>query len=264
MLEEKLTADTITVGLRTSFVGRNVLVYPELTSTMDVAREQAKLKAPEGTAVIAERQTAGRGRLRRAWHTPEGNIAVSIILYPPRQHLHSLIMLSSLAVLRAVRNVTGIAPQLKWPNDVLIAGKKVSGILIETQATETRVRYAVLGIGINVNMRLADHPDLRPIATSLAEKTGRAVSKILILRALFTEMEELYTGLRAGRPLFPEWRDNLATIGKRVVVTHGGDSQQGIAESVRDDGALLLRCPDGTLKPVTIGDVSLRQDRGPG
>lgn len=239
-------------------------MYAELPSTMDAAREQARLKTPEGTAVIAEVQTAGRGRLKRAWQTPHGNIAVSIILYPPRECLPSLIMLSSLAVLHAVRDTTGLTCQLKWPNDVLINGKKVCGILIETRVSASRVEYAILGIGINVNMALKDHPALRPIATSLADETGKFISRVALLRQLFAQLESLYGDMCAGKSLYAEWRDNLLTLGKQVSITHGDETQEGVAESVMEDGCLLLRRANGELTKITIGDVSLRDQKEAG
>lgn len=264
MPEEALTPMAIASGLQTRFIGRHTLVYPKLSSTMDAAREQARLKSPEGTAIVAEIQTAGRGRLKRPWHTPQGNIAVSIVLYPPRQCLSPLIMLSSLAVLHAIRNVTGMTCQLKWPNDVLIRGKKVCGILIETHVKARSVEYAILGIGINVNMTLADYPDLQSVATSLADETGKAVSRVAILQNLFAELERLYLDLLAGKSIFQEWRNNLMTLGRQVLITHGDETWEGTAESVTEDGSLLLRGPDGALREITIGDVSLHEQKGGG
>lgn len=243
MPQETLTATAIAAGLHTTFIGQRLLVYSELPSTMDVARQQARLKGPEGTSIIAERQTSGRGRLKREWRTPTGNIAVSIVLYPPRECLPSLIMLTSLAVLNGIRDATGLACQLKWPNDVLIGGKKVCGILIETQARPNRLEYAIPGIGINVNMRLADYPDLQTTATSLADETGKPVSRVAVLQHLFAALEQLYLDLLAGKSLFPMWRDNLVTLGRQVFITAGDEWQEGTAESVTEDGCLLLRCP---------------------
>ena len=134
MLEENLNPTAITKGLATRFIGQNVLYYPSVSSTNDIARQQALLKTPEGTAVIADRQTTGRGRLRRAWVSPQGNIAVTIVLYPARKNLTYLTMLAALAVLRSIEKTTGLKCQLKWPNDVLINNKKVCGILLESQA----------------------------------------------------------------------------------------------------------------------------------
>ena len=156
-----------------------------MTSTNDIARQQALSKAPEGTAVIADRQTTGRGRLRREWVSPQGNIAVTIVLYPARKDLHFLTMLASLAVLYSIEKTTGLKCQLKWPNDVLINNKKVCGILLESQAASDSVDYAIIGIGINVNMKLADYPEIASIATSLADETGKEISRAVLLRNLF-------------------------------------------------------------------------------
>jgi BirA family biotin operon repressor/biotin-[acetyl-CoA-carboxylase] ligase len=259
MPEKLLRPDTIARGLNTRCIGQKILVFPSIPSTMDIARQEALNNAPEGTAIIAERQTAGRGRLKRTWQTPEGNIAVSVILYPPREHLQSLIMLASLAVLNSIRVTTGLNCQLKWPNDILINNKKVCGILTETKAQVDRLDYAIFGIGINVNMKMKDYPELRTTATSLADELGKSVSRARLLRQLFTELEKLYLGMLSGKSLFPEWRDNLGTIGKSVRIQSGDTVYEGTAESVGEDGCLILRRDDGSLMKVTIGDVSLRE-----
>ena len=135
MFEENLNPTLITDGLTTHFIGQNILYYPSVTSTNDIARQQALQKAPEGTAVIADRQTTGRGRLKRAWVSPQGNIAVTVVLYPARKNLPYLTMLAALAVLHSIEKTTRLKCQLKWPNDVLINNKKVCGILLESQAS---------------------------------------------------------------------------------------------------------------------------------
>jgi BirA family transcriptional regulator, biotin operon repressor / biotin---[acetyl-CoA-carboxylase] ligase len=259
MPEKPLRPDLIARGLNTRCIGQKVLVFPSLSSTMDIARQEALNNAPEGTAIIAERQTAGRGRLKRTWQTPEGNIAVSVILYPPREHLHSLIMLASLAVLNSLQSVTKLKCRLKWPNDVLINDKKVCGILIETKTQVDKLDYAIFGIGINVNMKVKDYPELQSTATSLADELGKPVSRAKLLQQLFRELERLYLGMLSGKSLFPEWRDNLGTIGKSVRIQSGDSVYEGTAESVGEDGCLILRRDDGSLMKVTIGDVSLRE-----
>lgn len=258
MSEEILNSSIITKGLTTRFIGQNVLYYPSVTSTNDIARQQAQSKARDGTAVIADRQTAGRGRLRREWVTPQGNIAVSIVLYPARKDLHFLTMLASMAVMYSIQNTTGLKCQFKWPNDVLINNKKVCGILLESQASSDSVDYAIIGIGINVNMKLADYPEISAIATSLADETGKEISRTVLLRNLFQEMEKLYLHLQAGESILAEWRDNLITLGKSIHVRSGDEVFEGIAESVADDGSLMLRCPDGRLLKFMAGDVSLK------
>ena len=258
MSDEKLSQTSITHGLTTRFIGQNVIYYPSVTSTNDIARQQALAKAPEGTAVIADRQTTGRGRLKRAWVSPKGNIAVTIILYPARKNLQFLTMLASLAVMHCIEKTTGLKCRLKWPNDVLINNKKVCGILLESQAASDNVDYAIIGIGINVNMKLLDYPEISAIATSLADETGEEVSRLVLLRNLFLEMEKLYLSLQAGESLLAEWRDKLITLGKNIHVRSGDDVFEGIAESVADDGSLMLRCADGKLLKFMAGDVTLR------
>jgi BirA family biotin operon repressor/biotin-[acetyl-CoA-carboxylase] ligase len=258
MSDEKLSQTSITRGLTTRFIGQNILCYSSVTSTNDIARQRALAKAPEGTAVIAGRQTTGRGRLKRAWVSPKGNIAVTIILYPARKSLHYLTMLAALAVLRSVEKTTRLKCQLKWPNDVLINNRKVCGILLESQAASNSVDYAIIGIGINVNMKLSDYPELTSTATSLADETGEEVPRPVLLRNLFQEMEKLYLSLQAGESPLAEWRDNLITLGKNIHVRSDDDVFEGIAESVADDGSLMLRCADGKLLKFMAGDVTLR------
>jgi BirA family biotin operon repressor/biotin-[acetyl-CoA-carboxylase] ligase len=258
MSEETPDKNTFNKGLTTRFIGQNVLYYPSVTSTNDIARQQAQIKAPEGMVVIAEKQTSGRGRLKREWVTPQGNIAVSVVLYPARKDLHFLTMLASLAVLHSIQKTTGLKCRLKWPNDVLINQKKVCGILLESQVSPDSVAYAIIGIGINVNMKLADYPEISAIATSLADETGKEISRVVLLQNLFLEMEKLYLRLRAGESLLEEWRENLVTLGKSIRVRSGDEVFEGIAESVADDGSLMLRCSDGRLLKFTAGDVTLR------
>jgi len=258
MVGDSLSAASITSELETRFVGQRVIYYPSLTSTMEVARREAQQGAAEGTVIIADEQTAGRGRLRRVWLSPRGSIALSIILYPSLSHLPSLIMLASLAVVHSIEAVTGLKSQTKWPNDVLVNGRKVCGILIESDVQGNAVNYAIIGIGINANLRLADFPEILPIATSLSDEMGRDVSRLSIIRCLLVETERVYLALSAGGSIYEEWRDSLVTLGRRVRVKTGEAIYEGVAESVARDGSLLLRGPDGSLTRIVAGDVTLR------
>ncbi|MFH1382697.1 MAG: biotin--[acetyl-CoA-carboxylase] ligase [Chloroflexota bacterium] len=258
MDNENLSSQTITEGLGTRFIGQRVLYFPSVTSTNDVARQEAQQGAPEGTAVIADEQTAGKGRLKRTWLTPKGNVAVSIVFRPALSHLSSFIMLASLAVVHTIKSVTGVVAQIKWPNDVLINGKKVCGILIESDVRGDKVNFAVVGIGINVNLSLADFPEVRATATSLSDESGRNVSRSSVIRCLLVEIEKLYLVLSSGGPIYEEWRGNLVTLGQQVRVRSGETVYEGTAESVARDGSLLLRGSDGSLRQILVGDVTLR------
>ena len=167
-------------------------------------------------------------------------------------------MLASLAVVRSIEQATGLKSQIKWPNDVLTNRRKVCGILIESDVRGNTVNYANIGIGINVNLRLADFPEILPIATSLSDELGRDVSRLSLIRYLLVEIERLYLSLSQGGLVYEAWRDNLVTLGKKVRATTGGAVYEGVAESVAGDGSLLLRGPDGSLTRIVAGDVTLR------
>ncbi len=256
-MESELTAASITKGLTTRLIGQNVICYARLTSTMDAARQAARQGAPEGTIVIANEQTNGRGRLKRVWLSSNGCIAMSLILRPQLAQVPSLIMAASLAVMHTIESVTGLKSEIKWPNDIMIRGRKVCGILIENDLQGKRVNHSIIGIGINVNLRLADFLEIQSIATSLSDELGKDVSRLSIVRALLFELERLYLESTA-ESVYEEWRDNLITLGKRVRVTADKTFYEGIAEAVDRDGSLQLRVLDGSLVRMVAGDVTLR------
>jgi len=258
MMESCLSPTSITENLATRFIGRRLIHFRKLASTNDVARREAQQQAAEGTVVIAEEQTSGRGRIKRVWLSPKGSIALSIILYPDMAFLPSLIMLASVAVTHSIRAVTGLKSEIKWPNDVLINGRKVCGILIESDVRGYMVDCAIIGIGINVNLKLSDFPQILQTTTSLSAELGKDVSRLDVIRHLLVEIESLYLTLQEGGSVYEEWRDNLVTLGKPVHVTWGENVYEGIAESVARDGNLLLRQSDGNLTRIVAGDVTLR------
>lgn len=259
-MDYDLSPSLITTGLNTKFVGRNIICLPVTTSTMDDAKEQARKHAPEGTAVFAEEQTLGRGRLKRSWVTPPGScIATTIVLYPDAKTLPYLIMVASLAVAEAIEKTTGLKAQIKWPNDVLLNGKKVCGILIENGFRGSNVAYAVIGIGINVNIRITEIPEIAAVATSLHDATGNDVPRLAVLQNLYRSVEALYLEAKQDHAVFEKWRDRLITLGKRVRATSSGSVQEGVAESVNPDGSLMLRKPDGSLVRIIAEDVTLRE-----
>ena len=256
-MEDSLSVASITADLKTRFVWQRVIYYSSVTSTNDLAKQEAQKGAAEGTVVIADEQVAGKGRLRRVWLSPKGSIALSVILYPGVAYLSPLIMVASLAVAHGIEAVTGLKAQLKWPNDVMVNGRKVCGILIENSVRGNIVEYAVIGIGINVNLRLADFPGIQSTATSLSDELGKDVSRLDLTRGLLAEIEKLYLALSAGESVYREWRNRLVTLGRKVHVKSGSIDCEGIAESAASDGSLLLRQPDGSLTKIVAGDVTL-------
>ncbi|MFC2063391.1 biotin--[acetyl-CoA-carboxylase] ligase, partial [Chloroflexota bacterium] len=183
-MDESLLPSAITGGLGTRLIGRRVIYYPSLESTMAAAKQEARRGAETGTVIVAGEQTVGRGRRQRTWLSPRGSIALSIILYPGIAHLPFLVMLASLAVADSIEAVTGLKAQLKWPNDVLIDGRKVCGILVESELKGNRLEYAAIGIGLNANVRLADFPGISSVATSLADELGREAPYLELIRRL--------------------------------------------------------------------------------
>lgn len=259
MTTARLEAQAIQQGLDTKIVGRRVVSVLKTSSTMDLARREAEAGAIEGTVVLAEEQTAGRGRFQRRWVSPAGlNLYFSVVLRPALHELRRMNMAATLAVVRAIQAAAGLEPTVKWPNDVRLSGKKVSGILIEDLIQEERVRYAIVGIGLNVNLDPTLYHEIADIATSLMKERGEPVSRLLVLRALLREMDGLYVKLRRGESLLEEWTACLETLNRHVRVHGGGRDEEGVATGVDEEGNLLLRRPDGSIVTVIAGEVTLQ------
>jgi len=243
---------------------------PTTGSTNDVAKDLAGQGAPEGTVVVADEQTAGRGRMGRRWLAPPGVCLLCSILFrpdlPPTQ-AQRLTMICALATADAVGKVAGLRVALKWPNDLIVKPearspksqewRKLGGILTETGVIGERLDFVVVGIGVNVNVPLQALPDLAPDATSILAETGRRVDRAVLLATLLAGVEERYRRLRAGDSPYAEWAARLATLGKSVMATLPQGRLAGVAEGVDEDGALLLRTSDGVLHRLLAGDVTL-------
>ncbi len=255
-MTEILAPFLITRGLKTNKIGRKVIYFESLSSTMDKARAMARGGVEEGAVIIAGEQTAGKGRLKRAWLSPPGSIALSIVLYPGLSVLPYLVMIASLAAVYAIEKAADVKAQIKWPNDILVDGKKAGGILIENEVRGDKVDFSIIGIGINVDLDVTAHPEISSIATSL--KSQRKDLGVRIIRSLLIEFERLYIKLPDGKTIFEDWRDRLVTLGKKVKATSGRQVTEGTAESVDESGALYIRGADGKLTKVVAGDVTLK------
>lgn len=252
-----LVAATLKGGLFTQVVGRRVLFLQEISSTMDEAARQAAAGTEEGTVVVAENQTAGRGRQGRDWVSRQGNLYLSVVFRPSPHTLPFLTILSAVATVRAIRKTTGLEPRIKWPNDVQLRGRKVAGILVESVVEGDTVRYAIAGIGINVNLETDKLGDIAGFATALNAAAGRPVAREAVLRQLLQEMDSLYLQTAQGGPPLAEWRGLLSTLGQRVTAYWGNETHIGQAEDVDGAGNLLLRLEDGRRITLTAGDVTL-------
>jgi BirA family transcriptional regulator, biotin operon repressor / biotin---[acetyl-CoA-carboxylase] ligase len=256
-MAKEISVSAIRKSLKTKFIGKKIIYRRSLDSTMVEARREAEKSAKEGTVIIAGKQTEGRGRLQRKWLSPEGNIALSILLYPALADLPYLIMIASLAAAHAVKEISGLEAEIKWPNDILIGGKKAGGILIENKVSGSRVEYAVTGIGINTALKVADYNEIAETAVSLGNDAGEDL-RAEIIASLLNEYERLYLTLPDGKPIYEAWRDRLVTLGKKVKALSGSQTIEGVAEAVDEDGALLIRGANGTVTKVVAGDVTLR------
>ncbi|RPJ64236.1 MAG: biotin--[acetyl-CoA-carboxylase] ligase [Dehalococcoidia bacterium] len=260
MVKESDITSYLKHNLATRYMGKTAYYIPVTSSTMDEARILAEQDAPEGTAIIAGKQQTGRGRMGRAWLSPEGGLATSIILRPPVDALRLLPAIASVAVYKTIE-IMGIHASIKWPNDVLISGKKVCGILIENTFNEVNLVYSVIGIGINVNFETTLFPEIADIATSLSIELGKEVSVAEVALNLYSEMENLYDRIDEPDFILGEWIRHMGTIGKRVSAKFGIRTIEGIAQAINPDGNLVLRLDDGSLHEIIAGDVTNIRDK---
>ena len=245
-------------GLR---FGHPVYLFRTISSTNDEAKRLAESGAPEGLLIVAEEQTAGRGRSGRSWITPPGHaLAFSVILRPdlPADCATQLTMLAGLAACHAIEQATPLKAVLKWPNDVLIGGKKAAGLLLETSLKADRLDYAVLGLGLNVSFapppEAVDFP-----ATCLKTEAALEVDRVELLRLILEHLEKLYLQLgSANAALYHAWRSRLAFLGEPIVVRTADGDRGGRLEGVTPQGALILRQETGETLTLLAGDVRLR------
>ena len=252
--------------LNTHDVGQALHWYEEVGSTNDVAKELADEGALHGEVVIAERQSAGRGRRGRSWSSPpRKNLYLSVVLRPdlPPARAPEVTLLAAVAVCQAVRRAGVASAAIKWPNDVLASGRKLAGVLTEMAAEVERVQWLVVGIGVNVNAAADDFPDeLRELATSLLIERGDPVPRALFAAALLTALEEWLDrhAVEGFAPVRAAWREMSDTLGREVRVRVGSADLVGLAEDVDETGALLVRTASG-LERVVAGDVEMLRGR---
>jgi BirA family biotin operon repressor/biotin-[acetyl-CoA-carboxylase] ligase len=257
-MTEKLSPETISKGLTTQVLGQNIACYESLGSTNDVAKELAKQGAVNGTLIVADHQTAGKGRRGRRWIAPPASsLLLSLVLRPrlTSSQLPRLSMACALAVAQAIEEFTGLSVHFKWPNDILLRGKKTGGILIEASISGETVDYAVVGLGLNVNLDVRQLPEIADIATSISVELGRRVSRLDLLRVYLEFMEREYRLLEQGEYPHERWAARLPILGQRVEVATPWGTESGCAERVDAEGGLILRRDDGTAAYVAVGDV---------
>jgi len=256
-IADKLLPQEITSSLDTRFIGKKLYYYENISSTMDIATKLALEGIEEGGVVCAESQMKGRGRLGREWFSPKAKgIYISLILRPNilPSETTKLTILSAVSCCKAIREASGVNTEIKWPNDLIIRDKKVGGILTELNAEMDRVKFVVIGIGINVNNTKSSLP---PNATSIRQETGAAISRIVLLRRILKQIEDDYLHfLKYGiSRIIDEWRHLSLTLHSRIKVICHNEEIEGEAQDIDLDGGLLIRKDSGFIEKVLAGDV---------
>jgi BirA family transcriptional regulator, biotin operon repressor / biotin---[acetyl-CoA-carboxylase] ligase len=254
---DRLFEFEVSRGLNTKFVGNKIHYFDAVSSTMDEAVQFGLAQAPEGTLVLAETQTKGRGRLGRNWFSPKHKgIYLSLILRPKIMPTDApaLTLLAAVSICEAIKAYTCLEAQIKWPNDLLVAGRKLCGILTELSAETDKINFIVIGIGLNVNN---DKKSLISGATSLKEQKKEPFNRVLLLQEMLRRIEANYLLFQAkgSRQIMEKWREFSITLGKRVKVYCQRKHIEGEAVDIDADGGLLIRSDSGVTQKVMAGDV---------
>lgn len=256
-----LLADEVLQGLHLEQIGRPLICLELLDSTNARARQLGEGNGADGTVIIADRQSAGRGRLGRRWESPPGvNLYTSILLRPaiPVQQAPQLTFLTAVSVAEALHQTADLQPQVKWPNDVLVGGKKIAGLLNEMNAETERIHFVVLGVGVNLNMTADQFPEeLNYPATSVLLETGRPVSRSTFARAFLEQFDYHYSEFLVDGfgPIRRRWESLCEIINRRVRVDLSPGQLEGTVVGLEPDGALRLQCDNGKIEHILAGDV---------
>jgi BirA family biotin operon repressor/biotin-[acetyl-CoA-carboxylase] ligase len=253
----KLSHQEVLHGLNTKIIGKEYHYHDSVLSTMDLAFQLGMKNAKDGTVVCAETQTKGRGRMGRGWVSPKGKgIYFSVILRPdmPPSQAPKFTLLAGVALSHAVKNITGIVPKLKWPNDLMINNKKLAGILTELNSDMDCVKFIVIGVGINVNTPSSQLPST---AVSLKNETKKEINRVLLLQEIFRQFEKYYFQVREQGfdAVIKECKEISATLGTRIKLVDAGQEVEGQAIDIDNQGALIIRSDAGIAIKRMTGDV---------
>ncbi|WKA53343.1 biotin--[acetyl-CoA-carboxylase] ligase [Planococcus shixiaomingii] len=263
-IPDTLEPTAIQTLLKTKRIGQVMEYIESCPSTQIIAHKLAQEGTADGTVVLTETQTAGRGRLARKWDSaPQKGIWMSIILRPDvvPQKAPQFTLVAAVAVVRAIEEVTGLKPEIKWPNDILINGKKCTGILTELQSDADGIQALIIGIGLNANQEVEDFsPEIQEIASSLKMASGREVNRQELVRALLFHIEQ-FTNIyiEQGFAIIKlMWESYSSTIGQPIRARMAKETLEGIAEGITDDGILQLRTADGKLHGIYSADIEMQ------
>jgi BirA family biotin operon repressor/biotin-[acetyl-CoA-carboxylase] ligase len=258
---DKLLPAEIKEDLNTKYIGKKLYCFNEISSTNDFALKLTEEGIEEGTLVVSEKQTCGKGRLGRKWFSPPYlGLWFSIVLKPRinPHHASKITFLGGLSIVDAVKEITGLDTKLKWPNDVVCDNKKLAGILTEIKAELDVVNYLVMGIGINVNFSKEDFScDIRNTATSLKVELKRDIPRVKLLKTILQNIENYYEMFKKEgfEPILEKWKKKSTTLNRIVKIKTEGETIEGYAIDVDDECALLIRLDNGIIRRVVNGDV---------
>jgi len=263
---EPLCVAKVKDGLKTRVIGRTIHFFHVLPSTNNMAKELAERGARDGTVIVTETQTHGRGRLGREWISPKGGLWFSIILRPrvSLRDTPKLTFMASVAVAKTIIKLFGLETEIKWPNDVLIKGKKVCGILTETASRGEALNFAVIGVGINANFSLKDLPaDLQSSSTTLKEELKEETKREVFLCTLLEEIEYYYNWISQGKfsAILSEWKHLAKFLGSYVEVRSLDEKIEGWATDIDQNGALIIILRDHSIRKIVSGDLTIRQTK---
>lgn len=252
--------DELTAGLKTRIIGKKLFVFDSIDSTNACAKTLAEAGTEEGSVVISEFQTQGRGRQGRPWKAePESNLLFSTLLRPrlSKEQAGILTFFAAVSVANAVERLTGQPVECKWPNDLMLNGKKLCGILLENSVQKDSIAYSVIGIGLNVNQKSFDN-DLASSATSLFKETGKRLDRKKIFQSALAEMDQFYEDIQKGKfeSILKQWNSRCSMFGHPVSIRQGDTTISGNAVGLSPDGGLIVKTPEQTIT-LYAGDVSL-------
>ena len=263
--DELLAEDLHSRLAKDSIIGRSIRVMDTTTSTNDEVERSALKGESEGLVIFAETQSKGRGRMGRKWSSPaKKGLWFSILLRPPLRAIEctQITIASAIGLRKVLSRFKGINPQIKWPNDILVRGRKIAGILTEMSAEPNHVKHLVVGIGIDVNQTYSEMPaHIRPLATSLKILLGKPIDRPQLAVDILHELNIVYKKILSGdfEDLAGDWSNYCTTLGKRVSIEIGSRKIIGCAEALDETGALLIRTEHGRIERVVGGDVNLEK-----
>ncbi|WOV89083.1 biotin--[acetyl-CoA-carboxylase] ligase [Sporosarcina oncorhynchi] len=262
---DRINAANIQKKLKTKSYGRIVDYYESCATTQLIAHDAAQNGAADGTLVVSEEQTAGKGRLSRPWSSAAGKgIWMSLIIRPSLmpQEAPQMTLVAAVAIVRAIEEIVGLEATIKWPNDIMIDGKKITGILTELQSDPDRVKAIIIGIGMNINHDIDDFPEeIQDIATSLKLKTGKVTDRARLIAEILSFLE-LYTEMYVKHgfgPIKLLWEGYSNTAGKRIKAVMLNETVEGIALGISEEGLLEVKMDDGTIKGIYSADIIIEK-----